>query len=76
MDVVQMLQRQFIDYMKSLYMERYLDDQFNQLQKLADETSVHIGSKTNASSFKLIARTKIVMGVSLVCKSCSRNILF
>ncbi|XP_048500271.1 histidine-containing phosphotransfer protein 1 isoform X2 [Beta vulgaris subsp. vulgaris] len=39
MDVVQLLQRQFIDYMKSLYMEHYLDDQFTQLQKLADESS-------------------------------------
>ncbi|XP_021843395.1 histidine-containing phosphotransfer protein 1-like [Spinacia oleracea] len=39
MDVVQMLQRQFIDYMNSLYSEYYLDDQFNQLQKLADESS-------------------------------------
>ncbi|XP_048504072.1 histidine-containing phosphotransfer protein 1 isoform X6 [Beta vulgaris subsp. vulgaris] len=39
MDVVQLLERQFIDYMKSLYMEHYLDDQFTQLQKLADESN-------------------------------------
>ncbi|KNA13740.1 hypothetical protein SOVF_113990 [Spinacia oleracea] len=76
MDVVQMLQRQFIDYMNSLYSEYYLDDQFNQLQKLADETSVHIGSKTNALSSELIARRKIVKGVSLVYKSFNKNILF
>uniref|UniRef100_A0A803MWV4 Histidine-containing phosphotransfer protein n=1 Tax=Chenopodium quinoa TaxID=63459 RepID=A0A803MWV4_CHEQI len=52
MDVVQLLQRQFIDYMKSLYREHYLDDQFNQLQKLADEITHWNINKLVASSIR------------------------
>ncbi|KAH9620695.1 hypothetical protein KSS87_005210 [Heliosperma pusillum] len=39
MDVVPRLQMGLIDYMTSLYREGYLDDQFKQLQLLADESS-------------------------------------
>ncbi|CAO2839677.1 unnamed protein product [Amaranthus hypochondriacus] len=39
MDVVPLLQRQFIEHMNSLYVEQYVDDQFTQLQKLADESN-------------------------------------
>ncbi|GMI66554.1 histidine-containing phosphotransfer factor 5 [Hibiscus trionum] len=39
MDVVNQLQRQFIDNSASLHREGFLDDQFTQLQKLQDENS-------------------------------------
>ncbi|XP_047335218.1 histidine-containing phosphotransfer protein 1-like [Impatiens glandulifera] len=40
MDIAnQMLQRQYVDYTKSLYHDGVLDDQFSQLQKLQDESS-------------------------------------
>ncbi|KAG8477685.1 hypothetical protein CXB51_027684 [Gossypium anomalum] len=39
MDVVNQLQRQFIDYSASLHREGFLDDQFTQLQKLQDDNS-------------------------------------
>ncbi|KAL2896217.1 Histidine-containing phosphotransfer protein 1 [Bienertia sinuspersici] len=39
MDIVQLRQRHYIDFMKSMHIENYLDDQFTQLQKLADESS-------------------------------------
>ncbi|KAJ4727559.1 putative Histidine-containing phosphotransfer protein [Melia azedarach] len=39
MDVVSQLQRQFVDYSASLYREGYVDDQFNQLQQLKDESN-------------------------------------
>ncbi|GLT38353.1 hypothetical protein SLA2020_126090 [Shorea laevis] len=38
MDLVQ-LQRQFVDYTTSLFNESFLDDQFNQLQQLQDESN-------------------------------------
>ncbi|KAI8547845.1 hypothetical protein RHMOL_Rhmol07G0227300 [Rhododendron molle] len=38
MDVVQ-LQKQLADYTRSLFNEGYLDDQFNQLQQLQDESN-------------------------------------
>ncbi|KAM7472748.1 hypothetical protein LguiA_010931 [Lonicera macranthoides] len=39
MDGVVQLQRQFIDYTTSLYEEKYLDEQFRQLQQLQDESN-------------------------------------
>ncbi|KAE8693761.1 Histidine-containing phosphotransfer protein 1 [Hibiscus syriacus] len=39
MDVVNQMQRQFVDYSTSLHREGILDDQFTQLQKLQDENS-------------------------------------
>ncbi|XWS36247.1 hypothetical protein CRYUN_Cryun20dG0069000 [Craigia yunnanensis] len=39
MDVVNQLQRQFVDYYTSLLREGFVDDQFIQLQKLQDENS-------------------------------------
>ncbi|KAJ8760696.1 hypothetical protein K2173_017724 [Erythroxylum novogranatense] len=39
MDGVSQLQRQLVDYTASLFHEGYLDDQFNQLQLLQDESN-------------------------------------
>ncbi|KAL9228105.1 hypothetical protein vseg_003719 [Gypsophila vaccaria] len=39
MEVVPLLQQQYIEYMTNLYREGYLDDQFKQLQLLTDESS-------------------------------------
>lgn len=39
MDVVSQLQKQFLEYLSSLYREGIVDDQFTQLQKLQDENS-------------------------------------
>ncbi|WOG87333.1 hypothetical protein DCAR_0206557 [Daucus carota subsp. sativus] len=37
MDIVNQLQRQYVDFLSSLYREGLLDDQFLQIQKLQDE---------------------------------------
>ncbi|KAE9460582.1 hypothetical protein C3L33_07535, partial [Rhododendron williamsianum] len=40
MDLASQLQRQFVDYSKTLILEKgFLDDQFKQLQKLQDESN-------------------------------------
>ncbi|GAV63228.1 Hpt domain-containing protein [Cephalotus follicularis] len=39
MDAVAQLQRQLVDYTASLFHEGYLDDQFNQLRQLQDESN-------------------------------------
>ncbi|KAK4357323.1 hypothetical protein RND71_022933 [Anisodus tanguticus] len=39
MEIVGKLQKQFMDFMSSLYSEGFLDDQFLQLQKLQDESN-------------------------------------
>ncbi|EEF49766.1 Histidine-containing phosphotransfer protein, putative [Ricinus communis] len=39
MDAVVQLQRQLVDYTASLFHEGFLDDQFNQLQQLQDESN-------------------------------------
>ncbi|KAL1350598.1 hypothetical protein HN51_014630 [Arachis hypogaea] len=39
MDVVTQMQRQLIQYTSSLFQEGFLDDQFNQLQQLQDESN-------------------------------------
>ncbi|XP_058197954.1 histidine-containing phosphotransfer protein 1-like [Rhododendron vialii] len=39
MDLASQLQRQFVDYSKTLILEGFLDDQFKQLQKLQDESN-------------------------------------
>ncbi|WCJ33294.1 Histidine-containing phosphotransfer protein 5 [Euphorbia peplus] len=39
MDVISQLLRQLSDFTASLYRDGYVDDQFNQLQKLQDDTS-------------------------------------
>ncbi|TXG65670.1 hypothetical protein EZV62_006945 [Acer yangbiense] len=39
MDAVTQLQRQLVDYTNSLFHEGFLDEQFNQLQQLQDESN-------------------------------------
>ncbi|MED6169251.1 peroxiredoxin type-2 [Stylosanthes scabra] len=39
MDVVTQMQRQLLQYTSSLFKEGFLDDQFNQLQQLQDESN-------------------------------------
>lgn len=39
MDIVNQLQKQYVDYLTSLFHEGVLDDQFTQLQKLQDESN-------------------------------------
>ncbi|CAL0300069.1 unnamed protein product [Lupinus luteus] len=39
MDVMVPLQRQLVDYTASLFNEGFLDEQFNQLQQLQDESN-------------------------------------
>nr|XP_016484641.1 PREDICTED: histidine-containing phosphotransfer protein 1-like [Nicotiana tabacum] len=39
MEIVGKLQNQFMEFMRSLYREGFLDDQFLQLQKLQDESN-------------------------------------
>ncbi|XP_074361248.1 histidine-containing phosphotransfer protein 1-like [Apium graveolens] len=39
MDVINQLQRQYVDFLSSLYREGLLDDQFLQIQKLQDESN-------------------------------------
>ncbi|KAK3014118.1 hypothetical protein RJ639_007910 [Escallonia herrerae] len=39
MDTIVELQRQLVEYTTSLYNEGFLDDQFNQLQQLQDESN-------------------------------------
>ncbi|XP_049411652.1 histidine-containing phosphotransfer protein 1-like [Solanum stenotomum] len=39
MEIVAKLQKQFMDFISALYRERFLDDQFLQLQKLQDESN-------------------------------------
>ncbi|KAJ6775310.1 hypothetical protein OIU79_018481 [Salix purpurea] len=39
MDSVVLLQRQLVDYTAQLFNEGFLDDQFNQLQQLQDESN-------------------------------------
>ncbi|KAK3415656.1 histidine-containing phosphotransfer protein 5 isoform X2 [Eucalyptus grandis] len=38
-DIVNQLQKQYVDYLSSLFHEGVLDDQFTQLQKLQDESN-------------------------------------
>lgn len=65
MDIINQLQRQYVDYLTSLYREGVLDDQFLQLQKLQDKSNPNFVNEVVTLFFEDSENLLLQMNIAL-----------